>query len=169
VAPRSRRTPAQPAPDTSVSPGIRLGHLVEGATTRRLLVDFDGNPGEPRVARAAVVLDARGVAQAIRERQKVVLLFEGTSPPIVLGLVLQEPSETPLLDELLSPVPRGRPLEARVDGKRVVIEGQDQVVLRCGEASITLRRDGKVVVRGRYVETHASGTNRIKGGAVKIN
>jgi len=38
--------------------------------------------------------------------------------------------------------------EARVDGKRVVLEGNDEVVLKCGEASITLRRDGKIILRG---------------------
>ena len=67
---------------------------------------------------------------------------------------------------------RGRaapPVDARVDGKRVVIEGQEEVVLKCGEASITLKRDGKLILRGAYVETHAKGVNRIKGGSVKIN
>ncbi len=63
----------------------------------------------------------------------------------------------------------GKPAEARVDGKRVVLEGQDEVVLKCGEASITLKRDGKLILRGAYVETHAKGVNRIKGGSVKIN
>ena len=61
------------------------------------------------------------------------------------------------------------PLEARLDGKRVVLEGRDEVVLKCGDASITLRRDGKVILRGAYVETNARGVNRIKGGSVKIN
>ena len=36
-------------------------------------------------------------------------------------------------------------------------------------ASITLRRNGRLVVRGAYVETRAEGVNRIKGGSVKIN
>jgi len=60
-------------------------------------------------------------------------------------------------------------LAVRVDGKRVVIEGQDEIVLRCGEASITLRRNGRIIVRGNYVETRSKGTNRIKGGSVQIN
>jgi hypothetical protein len=64
---------------------------------------------------------------------------------------------------------RGAQIEARLDGKRIVLEAHDEIVLRCGEASITLRRDGRLVVRGAYVETRASGVNRIKGGAVKIN
>jgi len=60
-------------------------------------------------------------------------------------------------------------VEARVDGQRVVLEGKDEVVLKCGAASITLKRDGKVILRGAYVETNAKGVNRIKGGSVKIN
>jgi hypothetical protein len=56
-----------------------------------------------------------------------------------------------------------------VDNKRIEIEGQDEVVLRCGKASITLRRNGRVVLRGTYVESRSSGTNRIKGGSVLIN
>lgn len=61
------------------------------------------------------------------------------------------------------------PLEALVDGKRVVIEAADEIVLQCGKASITLRRNGRVVIRGTYVETRAEGVNRVKGGSVQIN
>ncbi|ADO68917.1 DUF5107 domain-containing protein [Stigmatella aurantiaca] len=46
------------------------------------------------------------------------------------------------------------PMEAHVDGKRVVIDGQDEIVLRCGQASITLRRNqrpGRHSVRGLRV------------------
>jgi hypothetical protein len=62
-----------------------------------------------------------------------------------------------------------RPLEARLDGKRTVVEAQEEIVLRCGESSITLLRNGRVVIRGLEIETRARGTNRISGGAVKIN
>ena len=60
-------------------------------------------------------------------------------------------------------------LDVMVDGKRIKIEGQDEIVLRCGEASITLRRNGRVIIRGTYVESRSKGTNRIKGGSVLIN
>ena len=56
-----------------------------------------------------------------------------------------------------------------VDGRRVKVTAQDEIVLQCGSASVTLRRNGRVVIRGAYVETHAEGTNRIKGGQVQIN
>jgi hypothetical protein len=60
-------------------------------------------------------------------------------------------------------------LDARVDGRRVEIEAADEIVLRCGQASIVLRRNGRVVIRGTYVETRSRGVNRIKGGSVEIN
>jgi hypothetical protein len=62
-----------------------------------------------------------------------------------------------------------QPLVARLDGEQVGLEGRREIVLKCGHASITLRRDGKILVRGIYVETHAKGVNRIKGGSVKVN
>lgn len=59
--------------------------------------------------------------------------------------------------------------ELVVDGERKQIEGLKEIVLRCGKASITLSNNGRITIRGAYVETRASGTNRIKGGAVLIN
>ncbi len=58
---------------------------------------------------------------------------------------------------------------AEVDGKRVVIRGHEEVVLQCGEATIILRANGKVIIRGVEIESHARGLNRIKGGGVKVN
>jgi hypothetical protein len=167
---------------TAAAPGgsapARLGRLAPGSTPGALLVDFDGNTGgAPRAARSIVVLDEQALRQAIALRQSVVLLFENgdAALPIVVGLVPVAPGAA-LLGPLLAPQHAAPPapavterIEAHVDGKRVVLEGQDEVVLKCGEASITLKRDGKLILRGAHVETHAKGVNRIKGGSVKIN
>ena len=104
-------------------------------------------------------------------RREVVLLFEDgdLARPIVAGFLEPEVA-TPALDAVLAGAADAAiPDVAEVDGRRVVLEGKDEVVLRCGKASITLRRNGKIVLRGAYVETHAEGTNRIKGATVKIN
>ena len=42
-------------------------------------------------------------------------------------------------------------------------------VLVRGKASITLTREGKVLIRGTYLSSRSSGVNRIKGGSVQIN
>ena len=71
--------------------------------------------------------------------------------------------------EVAKPSEPGLPFHIQVDGRRMSIEACDELELRCGEASITLRRNGKVVVRGTYIETCSRGTNRIKGSTVKLN
>jgi hypothetical protein len=85
---------------------------------------------------------------------------ERNDRPIVVGL-LQDPSAA---GARMPP-----PLVARVDGKRVVIEADDEIELRCGKASIVLRKNGRLLIRGAYVETRAEGVNRIRGGSVQIN
>lgn len=162
------------AVSSPASPSVRVGCLVAGSKPGALLVDFEGNAGNPRVARSMISLDEQALKEAVTTRRPAVLLFENQDPqrPIVVGLMAPDPGAA-LLGSLLrapaiAPTPP-KPMEARVDGKRVVIEGEQEVVLRCGEASITLRRDGKVMLRGAYVETTAKGLNRIRGGSVKIN
>ena len=152
---------------------MKVGRLVLGSTPEALLVDFDGNANGPLAARSVVAPGAATIDAAVSSRQPVVLLFENGDPrlPILVGLFPTDPGAA-LFGALLAPsraVTPATPTEARVDGKRVVLEGKDEIVLKCGEASITLKRDGKVILRGAYVETQATGVNRIKGGSVKIN
>ena len=61
--------------------------------------------------------------------------------------------------------PAGIVFEAEIDGSRLRIGA----VIQCGKASITLRRNGKVIIKGTQVESHSTGTNRIKGGQVRVN
>jgi len=117
-----------------------------------------------------VALEGSMLREAVASHREVVLLLEDGDParPIVAGL-LTDPSATPALDAAMEATLARRPDVAEVDGVRVAIEGQEEIVLRCGASSLTLRKDGKVVIRGLHVETHAAGTNRIKGGTVKVN
>jgi uncharacterized protein (DUF2345 family) len=136
----------------------------------------DGTPGvrlvagSPAVsARLAVAATRQRIETAIAQQQQAVVVFErgDRTKPIIIGLIaaLEEPAVTGQPEESQQP----HIIEADVDGKRVRVTAQDEIVLQCGSASITLRRNGRVVVRGTYVETHSDGTNRIKGGQVQIN
>lgn len=51
----------------------------------------------------------------------------------------------------------------------VIIEAGEMLTLLCGESSINLRKDGKLMIRGADVLSKAKGTQRIKGGTVAIN
>jgi hypothetical protein len=163
-----------PADAAAVSSTVVVGRLLSGSTASAPLVDFPGNGQGPVRARTTVPLDAAAIDRAVLTAQGVVLIFENADPalPIVTGLIWNGQSATPLQELLVSPRPgrAGRlPLEARLDGERVILEGKREIVLRCGDASITLRSDGRMVLRGAYVETHSKGLNRIKGASVKIN
>ncbi len=160
--------PAPPGREAGLAPHV--GWLAAGSAREGLLVDWPGNPSGPLEALSVVPLDGPAVEAAVRDRRPVVLLFEGGDErrPIVVGLVQ---SSTPLLDAVLGAGLASSPAAAPAEGdeRRRLLRAEDELVLQCGKASITLRRNGKVVIRGTYVETRSAGTNRIKGGAVKIN
>ncbi len=145
--------------------GHRAGSLV-GRDERGPLVDFPGNPHGPLAARSTVPL--ANVAAEPAAPRSVLLVFEEerSDRPVVVGLLdAQAEAPTPSV----APAPVAKPIDAVVDGRRIVLQANDEIELRCGEASITLRRNGRVVIRGAYVETRARGVNRVKGGSVQIN
>jgi uncharacterized protein involved in type VI secretion and phage assembly len=147
--------------------GARVARVVS-ARGAEVSVEVEGVRRGSVVARVSAALDDAALARAARERQEALVVFEDGDPsrPVVVALLR---SRTPLIDAALAgPLPAGEKT-ARVDGRRVEIEGREEVVLRCGKASITLRRDGKVVVRGVNVVTQADAVQKIRGGKVEIN
>ncbi len=146
---------------------VRVGRVVSFARGE-VRVEVAGRAGDPLPARVSAALDDAELEGAARDGQDAVLLFEDGDPerPILIALLR---SPTPLLDAALAgTLPEGERV-ARVDGRRVVVEGEEEVILRCGKASLTLRRDGKVVVRGVNVVSQAEQANKIRGGKVQIN
>jgi hypothetical protein len=138
-----------------------VGELVaiadEGSTP---LVVFEGQPGTAALrARSVVDLHAAHIGRA------VVLMFEQADParPIVMG-VLRGAAGWPQAE-----VPALAQVEVDADGERLLVSARTQMVLRCGKASITLTRAGKVLIQGSYVLSRSTGVNRVKGAAVQIN
>ncbi len=126
---------------------------------------------EPQAARVASTISAKQLADAHAAGHSAVVVFEGGDArlPIVVGLLAPAEPVGAEVETDRGELAPGQGLQADVDGKRVVLTGKDEIVLQCGKASITLRRNGRVVIRGVYVETYATGTNRVKGGQVLIN
>jgi len=159
--------------------GTRVGRLVEWTSGQLPRVEFDGNSRGPLPARSIIPLDPSTIAEAIASARGVVLTFEDGRPeaPIITGLLQDfDFGEPQIWDEAgdadaEQPEPESNlaEVDARIDGKRIELEAADEIVLRCGQASIVLRRNGRVVIRGTYVETRSRGVNRIKGGSVEIN
>jgi len=173
---RVQHRPSQEGAFLSSTAAVVMGRMLPSSTPTAPLVDFAGNARGPLRARTTVPLDGGVMERAVASGQGVMLVFENDDPglPIVTGLIWTgqpaSPFEKLLVARRATDVPRvAPPAEARLDGERVILEGKREVILRCGQASITLRSDGKIVVRGAYVETYSKGLNRIKGASVKIN
>ena len=161
---RSPRNPNITKEQRGPQGGIELGWITGTADEGIVHVSVGGQAPQP--ARLAIAADEARLQQAMREGELAVLAFQhGTEqPPLILGLV-KPPLPMP------EPKPNTRPelIRADVDGRRLHIHAQDEIVFECGKASVTLRRNGKVIIRGTHIETNSEGTNRIKGGNVRIN
>lgn len=81
-------------------------------------------------------------------------------------VVLVTPGADQQLGVVLGRVGRYR---APAPEKNVTVEARESLSLKCGESSIELRADGKLMVKGEDVLVKARGTQRIKAGTVNIN
>jgi Domain of unknown function (DUF6484) len=132
---------------------VVLGTIVAVLSPTEAMVEIKRRaPAETIKARTVVTLDENQVGQL------AVLAFEdgNLTRPIILGLI-QSPENVP------------KKVFCAADGERFVVTAEREIELRCGEASITLTRAGKVLIKGEYVSSRAKGVNRIKGAAVSIN
>ncbi|MCH9681518.1 MAG: hypothetical protein K0V04_08800 [Deltaproteobacteria bacterium] len=160
-------------PNPGFAPSTSVGTMLDWNDGHGPLVDYPDNPHGPLVARSIVPLARTDAERIIDDRRGLVLAFEQgrSDQPIILGIVTA-PSRHGEADPRSVPSPGSQelgPVDAVVDGRRIRLEGHDEIELCCGEASITLRRNGRVVIRGTYVETRSRGTNRIRGATVEVN
>jgi hypothetical protein len=134
--------------------GTIVGRLVGLRENGEPFVDFPGNT-------FAAVVSARATLPLRGDKvgREVLLTFEDGDPekPIVIGVM--ETFEAR----------KTEPVKLKVDEEKLIFAAEQEIVLRCGQASITLTRSGKVLIKGSYVLSRSSGTNRIKGGSVQIN
>jgi hypothetical protein len=161
--------------------GVVIGRLVAIGASGEPLVDFAESPSEPGMPARSMA--AVGPSDVGRE---VALLFEGGDParPVLIGLMYTPVPMAPQAaqnsgalgvppaaagHEAASEAGALRIREIEGDGERLVFEADKEIVLRCGKASITLTRAGKILIKGAYLLARSSGVNRIQGGSVQIN
>jgi len=138
--------------------GVLVGVLMALGDGGMPWVAFSGNPeSSPSAAQSVVRLTQADVGQ------RVALLFEGGNRrrPIVLGCML--PSDVTLAET------SARASMQVDDQAEQTIVAQHRLVLRCGEASITLQADGTVHIQGRNLLSEASATHRLRGAAIHLN
>ncbi|MDX2148819.1 MAG: hypothetical protein SFZ23_14995 [Planctomycetota bacterium] len=128
--------------------------------------------GERFIAVACV--DAATLRAAQAEDREVIMARVG-SGVVVLGCVGGWPSTAAPTCACRGAKATGStgglatPFEVHADDERVSLTARNEISIRCGRASITLTRAGKVLIKGAYVLSRSTGANRIKGGSVQIN
>lgn len=154
--PTSQPTRARQVPEAAgVLTGVLVGFSNAGRTP---LVTYAGQPGSAALpARATMDLHAAHVGS------EVVLVFAQGDPlqPIVMGVLRQQ--DTNNLER------RPGNVEVDADGERMIVAAREQLVLRCGRATLTLTKAGKVIIEGTYISSRSTGVQKIKGGSIQLN
>ncbi|MDE2454675.1 MAG: hypothetical protein KGL43_13870 [Burkholderiales bacterium] len=130
---------------------------------------------EPAAAAPALV---RGIVEAIDAEGGVEVALDGGAKrvcDVLLAGFTLEPGDAVLVARpgagmgravVLGRVGRYKAPEAPA---RLELEATESLSLRCGEARVELRADGRLMLRGEDVLLRAKGTQRIRAGHVAIN
>jgi hypothetical protein len=153
-----------PEPNASVegnSPSCCVGQLVGLTDGGQPLVDFPGNENGVMKARALAGL-AFGSGVDSRAGIAVLLAFDNgnLAKPIIIGEVN---------DTVTALAKKPRSVDAVIDGRKVVLHAEQEITLQSGKSSITLSKDGRIILKGISIVSRASGANKIRGGSVSIN
>lgn len=130
-------------------------------------IDSEGTPwlciqGRHIPGVVTTAIDGTQLSRAVEvSATAVIALVEDGRRAVILGFLA--PSAPVPADDKLDPT------KVTLDGKSLILSGREDITLRCGKASITLTRAGKILLRGAYLSSRSSGVNRIKGGSVQIN
>jgi hypothetical protein len=140
--------------------GVVIGRIAGLTETGQPVVAFPTSVSENEYVAASLV-----AIEVDQVGSEVAVVFAEGQPdrPLVLGVLRGPAPVTPRTDQ------PSRSVCVRADGERILLTADREIVLRCGKSSITLTADGNVSIRGAYVLSRASGTNRIRGGNVQIN
>jgi len=126
--------------------GACIGRVIRVDANGQVFVDFRDNQQGPIGARVATA------GELIAAGQPVLLLFEEGNPslPVVAGVVREN-------------------LHQQEPKSSLRLEAANEITIVCGKSSITLRKDGRILLRGTELVSRASGSNKIRGATVQIN
>ncbi|MEZ6138536.1 MAG: DUF6484 domain-containing protein [Pirellulaceae bacterium] len=148
-----KQTDAAFATRVLASRATTVGRIVEIDKDGRAFVDFPGNVGGRVLARSLVSIVEDKTFDPTNLPAVLLIFADGDSRPIIAGLIRDEVVGT----KADSQKPSG------------LSSSKEGVEIRCGRSSIQLRSDGRILISGTSITSHARQRNRIKGGSVAIN
>ena len=128
---------------------IARGRVLNVSPDEVVTVDF----GETAGVRRCEVLRTTEEVLHLSVGDTVIVLLSSEGVPVIAGRIGPSVDPAP---------PREAPDE-------LLLEARKGLVLRVGEGSIEIRADGKILIKGKDLVSHAKRMNRIKGGSVSLN
>ncbi len=140
------------------------GHLTGIDDEGRLLFRPEGSMDDPIAVAIGLPVADGTLVKAARQQSRAMVVRTGDTPArwVLVGLVRERLSTQAV-------TARPGQLEVAMDGETLRLTAERDIVLKCGEASLTLRKDGKIVLSGTNVLTASRGPNRIKGASIALN
>lgn len=138
-----------------------FGKLIAFDEDKQPVVIADGDSfSQKQLARSCVKLSRHHLGC------EIVLLMVGGNKPVILGVIESAPvADQPEKDEVNT-----QPQQAiKLDGNVIELNAKNKLSLRCGDTRITLTKQGKVEIKGKYILSRAKKAQRIQGGSVELN
>lgn len=142
-------------PESTTSVGVQRAIVVsvDGATYR-VLPDGTGAALDARF----IVTCGCHTAPRLAPGDAVLVVDAGSGSAVILGALHDGDNASSQVKPPGDAVPES-----------IVLEAAEELTLRVGDGSITIRKDGKILIKGQDLVSHAKRVNRIKGGSVSIN
>jgi hypothetical protein len=131
---------------------LRTARVIDASASGGIVIVDAQDESSPFAAEPLHTADGTSLT-LIEGDMVLVWRHDSTSPAVVLGRIGPQRERVPAAD-----IP-----------DELVIEARENLTLKCGDGSITIRADGKILIKGKDLVSHAQRTNRIKGGSVAIN
>ncbi len=155
--------------DLAAAIHLVTGRIVSIGADGKILVQFKNRP----VTQAKFLSGSLKKEIEIHQlsRQQVLMVFEEGDPdkPIIIGLMEESLYQLFELDKKIISKEKSMQPEAEIDGERVILEATKEIQLKCGKSSITLTKEGRIIIKGIDIVTRSLSVNKVKGSCVKLN
>ena len=146
-----------------------IGTLTGVDDNNRPLVEFADNPiNQPIPAMSLIAFPASAKAWLSFPIPVLINLIGDDLQPVIVGLLHEQLFTSPGHDQ----APSHRSAEYshhQLNADFINIEGHDEIQFNCGKSSLSLKKNGQIIIKGDNITNRARGSNKIRGGSVKIN
>lgn len=115
-----------------------------------------------------VVFPSNAEDHAVPARSLAPLSFADTGAEVALLFEDGDLSRPLIVGRIVELAHRDAPQVVR-DGETVRITAGQRIELRVGRSAIIMDRDGRIIIRGQNLISHAARSNRIRGGSIDLN